>query len=59
VAGRQDSVVGYTDAIGLLERYPHATLAVIDGAGHALIHERPELLTPLLHNWLDRARTEA
>jgi pimeloyl-ACP methyl ester carboxylesterase len=42
-AGRRDSVVGYTDAVDLLERYPHATLAVIDDAGHALMHERAEL----------------
>jgi pimeloyl-ACP methyl ester carboxylesterase len=55
-AGRRDSTVGYTDAIELLERYPQATLAVIEGAGHALMHERPELLAPLLADWLDRAR---
>lgn len=54
VAGRQDSVVGYADAIGLLERYPHATLAVLDAAGHALMHERPDLLAPLLGVWLDQ-----
>jgi pimeloyl-ACP methyl ester carboxylesterase len=55
LAGRQDSVVGYTDASNLLEHYPQATLAVIDGAGHALPHERPELLAALLRDWLDRA----
>jgi pimeloyl-ACP methyl ester carboxylesterase len=55
-AGRRDSVVGYTDAIDLLERYPHATLAVIENAGHALMHEQPELLAALLADWLDRAR---
>ena len=54
-AGRRDSVVGYTDAAGLLERYPHATLAVIEDAGHALMHERPDLLSALVGNWLDRA----
>ena len=58
VAGRHDSIVGYTDAMDLLERYPHATLAVVDGAGHAFMHERPELLTALLGDWLDRARPE-
>lgn len=58
VAGRQDSVVGYADATGLLECYPNATLAVLDGAGHALMHERPDLLTPLLADWLDRARPD-
>ena len=54
-AGRRDSSVGYADAIDLLERYPHATLAVVDGAGHALMHERPELLAALLGDWLARA----
>lgn len=58
VAGRQDSTVGYADAIELLARYPHATLAVIEGAGHALMHERPELIAPLVQDWLDRARPE-
>lgn len=56
VAGRRDSTVGYSDATELLERYPHATLAVIEDAGHALIHERPELLAALLGDWLDRTR---
>jgi len=55
VAGRRDSVVGYTDAAELLERYPRATLAVVEDAGHALMHERPELLAALLSDWLDRA----
>jgi pimeloyl-ACP methyl ester carboxylesterase len=54
-AGRRDSVVGYTDATDLLERYPHATLAVIEDAGHALMHERPELFAALVGDWLERA----
>jgi pimeloyl-ACP methyl ester carboxylesterase len=55
-AGRRDSVVGYTDAADLLERYPHAALAIIEDAGHALMHERPELLAAFLSDWLNRAR---
>jgi len=55
-AGRRDSVVGYADAVDLLERYPHATLAVIEDAGHALVHERPELVAVLVGDWIDRAR---
>jgi len=55
-AGRRDSVAGYTDAVELLERYPRAMLAVVEDAGHALMHERPELLAVLLGDWLDRAR---
>jgi pimeloyl-ACP methyl ester carboxylesterase len=56
IAGRRDSVVGYTGAMDLIERYPHATLAVVDGAGHALMHEQPELLAALLADWLRRVR---
>ena len=54
VAGRLDSTVGYAAAVDLLEESPHATLAVVDGAGHALPHERPELLRALLADWLGR-----
>lgn len=54
-AGKNDSVVGYRDAIELIGRYPRATLAVVEGAGHALLHERPGLLAALLADWLDRA----
>lgn len=54
--GRRDSFVGWTDASALLERYPRATLAVVEDAGHALMHERPELVAALLVDWLDRAR---
>ncbi|WP_320537721.1 alpha/beta fold hydrolase [Pseudarthrobacter sp. IC2-21] len=55
VAGRRDAVAGYADTAALLDRYPHATLAVLEDAGHALMHERPELLAALLNDWLGRA----
>jgi pimeloyl-ACP methyl ester carboxylesterase len=54
VAGRLDSTVGYATATDLLDDYPHATLAVLDDAGHALPHEQPELLRALLTHWLTR-----
>jgi pimeloyl-ACP methyl ester carboxylesterase len=54
-AGRRDSVVGYADPTRLLEQYPRATLAVIEDAGHALIHEQPELFAALLGDLLERA----
>ena len=54
VAGRLDSTVGYAAAIDLLDCYPHASLAVVDDAGHALPHEQPELLRALLGEWLVR-----
>lgn len=58
VAGRLDSSVGYAAAVDLLDHYPRAGLAVIDGAGHALPHERPELLRSLLADWLVRVARE-
>lgn len=59
VAGRHDATVGYHDAVRLVDGYPHAALAVIDGAGHALLHERPRLLAALVHDWLDRVPPQA
>jgi pimeloyl-ACP methyl ester carboxylesterase len=43
VAGRLDSTVGHAAAVDLVDRYPHASLAVVNEAGHALPHEQPEL----------------
>ncbi|HEY2552061.1 MAG TPA: alpha/beta hydrolase [Streptosporangiaceae bacterium] len=54
VAGRLDSTVGYAAASDLIDQYPHASLAVLDDAGHALPHEQPELLRALLAEWLAR-----
>lgn len=55
VAGRRDSTAGYVDPIELLERYPHAALAIVEDAGHALMHERPELVAALIGDWLVRS----
>ena len=54
VAGRLDSTVGYAAAVDLFDLHPHASLAVVDDAGHALPHERPEILRALLTEWLAR-----
>ena len=54
VAGRLDSTVGYAAAVDLLATHPHASLAVLDDAGHALPHEQPDLLRGLLTGWLAR-----
>jgi pimeloyl-ACP methyl ester carboxylesterase len=54
VAGRLDSTVGYAAAADLVHHYPHASLAIVDDAGHALPHEQPELLHALLAEWLVR-----
>lgn len=54
VAGRGDSVVGHAAAADLIDRWPRASVAVIDDAGHVLPHERPEILGALLGDWLAR-----
>jgi pimeloyl-ACP methyl ester carboxylesterase len=51
LAGRDDATAGYAHAAGLVEAYPRATLAVVADAGHALMHERPDLLGALLADW--------
>ena len=45
---------GYLDSIELMHRFPRATLAVLDAAGHGLSFERPELFTELIRDWLQR-----
>ncbi|MFW9809969.1 MAG: alpha/beta fold hydrolase [Candidatus Thorarchaeota archaeon] len=54
MVGRQDHWVGYQDAWRILEKYPHATFAVLDRAGHALQLEQTELFNVLVSEWLDR-----
>ena len=52
--GRQDSIVGYKDALNILENYPRATFAVLDKAGHNLQIEQEELFNALVYEWLKR-----
>lgn len=54
LVGRQDSMVGYHDAWVILEKYPRATFAVLDRAGHNLQIEQTHLFNALVREWLDR-----
>jgi pimeloyl-ACP methyl ester carboxylesterase len=56
LAGRQDATAGYAGPWGLVAQYPRATFAVLDRAGHALMHEQPELLQAFVAEWLMRVR---
>jgi pimeloyl-ACP methyl ester carboxylesterase len=58
VVGRGDSLVGYRRQLELADGYQHATSVLVDGAGHALPHERPELLGALLLDWFQRTERE-
>lgn len=54
--GRQDGVVGYKDAIDVMEMYPRGTFAVLDTAGHNLQIEQAEVFTRLMIEWLERVK---
>jgi pimeloyl-ACP methyl ester carboxylesterase len=56
LAGRQDATAGYLGPWELVEHYPRATIAVIDRAGHALLHEQSTLAQSLVVEWLARVR---
>jgi pimeloyl-ACP methyl ester carboxylesterase len=56
LAGRQDATAGHTGPWELMEHYPRATFAVLDRAGHALLHEQPALTQALVVEWLARVR---
>lgn len=59
VTGRQDSTVGYQDAWDIITKYPRATFAVLDKAGHFLgMAEQIELFGALIQAWLERVESE-
>jgi pimeloyl-ACP methyl ester carboxylesterase len=59
LTGRHDSTVGFREQFRLIDSYPRATYIVASGAGHALPHERPDLVVTVLGDWLRRLRTDA
>lgn len=52
--GRDDGFIGWRAQRRLGEVHPRATVVLADGAGHALLHERPALVRAALDDWLDR-----
>ncbi len=58
LAGREDTEVGYSDQLKLLESYPRTTFALLDKAGHNLQIEQPELFNSLVAEWLERVISE-
>ncbi len=54
LAGRFDHLVGYRDALRILDNYPRGTFALLDCAGHALAIEQKSLFQALVGEWLDR-----
>jgi pimeloyl-ACP methyl ester carboxylesterase len=56
LTGRQDDIVGYSDAWSRIEHYPRASFAVLDAAGHNVLFEQPGLCSALVADWLARIR---
>ena len=54
LAGKQDHWVGYAGAYELLNRFPRATFAVLDCAGHNLQFENVPLFNQHLKDWIWR-----
>jgi pimeloyl-ACP methyl ester carboxylesterase len=54
LTGRQDNATGYKGIWKILECYPRATFAVLDGAGHNLQIDQDVLFGALVGEWLDR-----
>lgn len=54
LTGRQDHVVGYVSTLAIIEQFPRASFAIMDGAGHNLQIENPELFNAYLTDWLWR-----
>ena len=54
LAGRQDTTVGYRDAWDIVESYPRATFAVIDGVDHVWSVDDPGVPDALVDDWLRR-----
>ncbi|MET3291500.1 UNVERIFIED_CONTAM: pimeloyl-ACP methyl ester carboxylesterase [Brevibacillus sp. OAP136] len=58
VAGRQDHAVGYRNQWEMAQRYPRASFAMLDRAGHNLHIEQKTLFDALVSEWLDRVAEE-
>lgn len=56
ITGRQDSAVGYADALKVLSHYPHAAFYLFDQAGHNVHLDQLELTRAAFEEWLDRMR---
>lgn len=52
--GRQDTAVGYRDALKLIDNFPRGAFAILDRAGHSLEIEQETVVHCLTGEWLDR-----
>lgn len=50
--GRQDDVLPFKNSEKVKEAIPHVLFHAIKGAGHNLIYENPEIVNPILYEFL-------
>ena len=55
VLGRRDSLLGFRSQAAQAAHWAAATVVIVDDAGHALPHEKPELVRALLADLFTRA----
>ena len=53
-SGRQDTAVGYRDALRLIDNFPRGAFAILDRAGHSLEIEQETIVRCMAGEWLDR-----
>lgn len=58
LSGRQDTSVGYLDALRIITNYPRGTFAVLDRAGHGLEVEQETVFNCMVDEWLDRVEEQ-
>jgi pimeloyl-ACP methyl ester carboxylesterase len=58
LTGRQDNAAGYFAAYKILDRFPRATFAVLDCAGHNLQIDNEPIFTQLVKDWIWRVELE-
>jgi pimeloyl-ACP methyl ester carboxylesterase len=58
LVGRQDSSVGYRDALKIIENYSRGTFVILDKAGHGLEVEQETVFNCLVNEWLNRVEEE-
>ncbi len=50
--GHQDSVVGFSDQLAVIDQFPHGNFIILDKAGHNLPAEQPILFESLSSEWI-------
>jgi pimeloyl-ACP methyl ester carboxylesterase len=58
LTGRQDKMVGYSVAYEILDRFPRATFAILDCAGHNLQIENEPMFAQFVKDWIFRIELE-